>query len=110
MPTDPVKLLSSQRMKELMEAFERSYDLVLLDTPPVLGTVDAIQAASYCSGVVLVGRLDRVTQSELGQASALLSKLNAIGIIANGARDALYSYMYQADNNHKVLPRQSAAN
>ena len=99
-PTDPVKLLSSQRMKKLMEAFEQSYDLVLLDTPPILGTVDAIQAASYCSGVVMVGRLDKVTQSELGQATARLSQLNAIGIIANGARDALSGYILQSELNH----------
>ena len=101
LPTDPVKLLSSQRMKKLMEAFEQSYDLVLLDSPPILGTVDAIQAASYCSGVVMVGRLDKVTQSELGQATARLSKLNAIGIIANGARDALSGYILQSELNHR---------
>ena len=109
-PADPVKLLSSQRMKKLMEMFEQSYDLVLLDTPPVLGTVDAIQAASYCSGVVMVGRLDKVTQSELGQATARLSKLNAIGIIANGARDALSGYILQSELNHKTSSQQFAPN
>lgn len=107
-PTDPVKLLSSQRMKELMEEFEQSYDLVMLDTPPILGTVDAIQAASYCSGVVMVGRLDLVTQSELGQATAQLRQLNPIGIIANGAREALGGYGVQTELNHSS--RQFAAN
>ena len=91
-PNDPVKLLSSQGMRELIAEFEQSYDLVLLDTPSILGTVDAIQTASFCSGVVMVGRLDRVTQSQLSQATTMLSKLNAIGIVANGGRDAMSSY------------------
>ncbi|NES42451.1 CpsD/CapB family tyrosine-protein kinase, partial [Moorena sp. SIO2C4] len=53
-PIDPVKLLGSKRMKNLMAEFQQTYDLVLLDTPPVLGMVDALQAASLCQGVVMV--------------------------------------------------------
>jgi capsular exopolysaccharide synthesis family protein len=94
-PPDPVKLLSSQRMKQLMATFEQRYDLVLLDTSPVLGIVDAMQAASFCQGVVLVARLDRVTQSELTEATNLLGPLNAIGVVANGASS--YTNRYVAD-------------
>jgi capsular exopolysaccharide synthesis family protein len=83
-PTDPLNLLSSPQMKKLMTAFEQSYDLVLLDAPPVLGMVDALLAASCCRGVVLVTRLDQVTKTSLTQATAMLNKLNMIGIIANG--------------------------
>ncbi|MCA1993912.1 MAG: polysaccharide biosynthesis tyrosine autokinase, partial [Coleofasciculus sp. S288] len=98
-PTDPVKLLSSRRMQELMAIFEQSYDLVLLDTPPILGMVDAIQVASFCSGVVIVGRIDRTTQSELTEATAMLSKLNAIGIVANGASGSMKGYLTPAERN-----------
>ena len=86
-PTDPVKLLSSPRMGKLMAEFEQTYDLVLLDTPPVIGTVDTIQIASFCRGVVIVGCMERVTQSELTQATTILSKFNTIGVVANGASD-----------------------
>ena len=84
-PTDPANLLSSQRMGELMAAFEQNYDLVILDAPPVLGMVDAILAGSFCNGVVLAARVGRVTRSELAQATAMLSKLNVIGVVANSA-------------------------
>jgi capsular exopolysaccharide synthesis family protein len=83
-PTDPVSLLSSPQMKKLMTAFEQSYDLVLLEAPPVLGIVDALLAASCCRGVVLVTRLGWVTKTALTEATALLNKLNPIGVIANG--------------------------
>ena len=84
-PTDAANLLSSQRMRELMAKFEDTYDLILVDAPPVLGMVDAILAASFCSGVLLVSRMGKVTRTELSQATAMLSKLNTIGVVANHA-------------------------
>jgi polysaccharide biosynthesis transport protein len=82
-PEDTVKLLSSQRMKELIELFEQNYDLVLIDAPPILGMVDARIVASFCNGIVMVERMGKVTRTELTQATEILSKLNLIGIIAN---------------------------
>jgi capsular exopolysaccharide synthesis family protein len=84
-PLDAANLLSSQRMQELMAKFEDTYDLILVDAPPVLGMVDAILAASFCSGVLLVSRMGKVTRTELNQATAMLSKLNTIGVVANHA-------------------------
>jgi polysaccharide biosynthesis transport protein len=82
---DPLLLLSSTAMKEWMRTFQQQYDLVILDCPPVLGIVDAIQAASLCDGILLVGRIDRISQSEVVQAVTALNELNVIGIVANGA-------------------------
>ncbi|QDL08689.1 chain-length determining protein [Brasilonema octagenarum UFV-E1] len=81
---DTVKLLSSARMKELLEFFEQTYDLVLIDTSPILGTVDATILASLCNQIVMVGRMGQVTCNKLIQATEILSNLNLIGIIANG--------------------------
>lgn len=89
---DPANLLSSPRMGELMAAFEQTYDLVLVDAPPVLGLVDSILTASYCRGVVLVARMGQITRTELTQATAMLSKLNLIGVVANGDNSSYNSY------------------
>lgn len=83
-PKDPVNLLSSPQMQRLMAGFEQTYDLVLLNAPPVLGMVDALLVASCCRGVVLVTRIDRVTKIALTETTAMLNKLNTIGVIANG--------------------------
>ena len=93
-PADPAKLLSSPRMRDVMATFERNYDLVLLDAPPALGMVDTMLLGSCCQGVILTGRLDRVTRNELTQAIAALQKLNVIGIVANGATTSLNSPNY----------------
>lgn len=82
---DPLMLLSSTAMKEWMKIFQQQYDLVILDCPPVLGIVDAIQVASLCNGILLVGRIDRISQAEVVQAVTALNELNVIGIVANGA-------------------------
>lgn len=92
-PTDSVKLLSSKRMRDLMSMFEQSYDLVIVDAPPTLGIVDAILAASFCDGALLVGRMGRVTRHEVTEAANTLSRLNLLGIIANGATSPS-SYYY----------------
>lgn len=92
-PTDPAKLLSSQRMSELMVFFEQSYDLVVVDAPPALGIVDAMLAASFCDGVVLVERIGQVTRTDLTQATAMLNKHRVIGVVANGATTATKPYL-----------------
>lgn len=82
-PQDPVKLLSSNRMKKLIAAFEENYDVVLIDGSPTLGIVDSVQIGSYCKGVLMIGRIGQVTQRDLTEAITMLKKLNLIGIIAN---------------------------
>jgi polysaccharide biosynthesis transport protein len=42
---------------------------------------------------LMVGRIGQVTRSELNQATNMLSKLNVIGVIANGAEISPNSYL-----------------
>ena len=88
LPEDTVKLLSSRRMKELLEEFEESYDLILIDAPPLLGTVDARILATLCNAIVLVARMGQVTRAEVMEATEILEKLNLVGIIANQPKNA----------------------
>ncbi len=92
-PADPANLLSSPRMMELMAAFEENYDLVLIDASPVLGMVDAMLTASSSRSVVMVASIGIVTRSQLTQATAMLSKLNLIGVVANGVSNSSSNYV-----------------
>jgi polysaccharide biosynthesis transport protein len=87
-PDDSIRLLSSRRMKELIQDCESKYDLIVLDTPSALGTVDTIQIASVCQGVLMLGRLHHITKPQLTQAVSILSKFNVIGILASGCKNA----------------------
>lgn len=92
---DPVRLLNSHRMKELAAKFEQQYDLIVFDTSAVLGRVDALQIASFCQGVVTVGRIDFVTQADIVQSAAILEKVNQLGMVANSARNVSSLYTIQ---------------
>ncbi|MDF5726965.1 MAG: polysaccharide biosynthesis tyrosine autokinase [Rhizonema sp. PD38] len=102
-PADPAHLLSSPRMGQLIAGFEDNYDLVIVDAPPVIGLVDAMLTGSYCRSVVLVASIGRVTRSQLTQATAMLSKLNLIGVVANGVSNSNSTYVPYAKQHRFAL-------
>jgi len=53
-PPSPAELLSSPRMAALLEQFERDYDLVVIDSAPILGLADSTELAALADGVVVV--------------------------------------------------------
>lgn len=83
MPGDSLELLSSNRMKELLEYFEQIYDVVLIDTPQILKTIDARILATLSKGIIMVERMGQVTRGELAEAIAILNQHNLIGAIAH---------------------------
>ncbi len=102
-PADPANLLSSPRMQQLMATFEENYDLVLIDGTPVLGLVDAMLTASSCRGVVMVASIGRVTRTQLTQATAMLSRLNLLGVVANGVSNSTSTYVPYAQQHRFAL-------
>lgn len=52
-------LLSSYRMQPLMEALAESFDIVLVDTPPVGMISDGLAMAKFCTGALLVVSANR---------------------------------------------------
>ena len=83
---DPLKLLSSPIFHHLLERAGEAYDRVIIDTTPLLGKVDALQLASLCDGVCLVGRLNRVTEAAIDEAIPLVKSLDVFGMIVNGTK------------------------
>ncbi|PZV11745.1 MAG: capsular biosynthesis protein [Pseudanabaena sp.] len=88
-PPDPTRLLSSQKMQSLMQLFYEKFDLVIYDTPPLIGMVDAKLIASKTDGMILVVGLDKAKSSNLIQSLEQLknSRITVFGIVANGSKD-----------------------
>ena len=98
-PIDPVELLSSGKMRVLMERFQMVFDLVIYDTPPLVGLADGSLVASQTNGLVLIVRVGKTKRPSVAQAMEELkvSSTTVLGLVANGAVEAMtpYSYHYQ---------------
>lgn len=95
-PPNPAELLGSQRMKELLEELKAQYDMVLIDTPPLLAVTDAQLLASYVDGVLLVLGSGKVLRDHAKKAKALLDHVgaNVVGAVLNKKQMDSESYYY----------------
>jgi polysaccharide biosynthesis transport protein len=93
-PPDPTKLLSSERMKQLMIDFHNAFDLVIYDSPPILGLADTSLLAPYTDGILLVVKIDKTDSSMIQQTLDHLkfSRMNALGMVSNGQKGKINSY------------------
>lgn len=84
-PPMPVELLSSHGMNELLVWGEQHYDIVLLDTPPLLPVTDALELAKRVEGVLLVLRSGKVLRENVEKSKKLLDHVGAtlIGTVLN---------------------------
>ncbi|HEY9632629.1 MAG TPA: polysaccharide biosynthesis tyrosine autokinase [Coleofasciculaceae cyanobacterium] len=87
-PPDPTRLLSSKKMRDLVERFHETYDLVIFDTPPLLGLADARLLAAHTDGIVMVVGLGRTNREVFKQVLYGLktSRARVLGVIANGVK------------------------
>ena len=100
LPPDPTRLLSSKKMQYLMEQFHAVFDLVIYDTPPVLGLADGRLLASHTDGVVMVAGLGKTDRSVLFQALEGMKISNAplLGVVANGVKGYTTSSYYHSQH------------
>lgn len=98
-PPNPAELLSSQRMRQLIETLLQEVDVVIVDTPPLLVVTDAAVLASYIRDVVLVVNAKRTQRSALARAIENLKKIDAhlCGVIVNELSRSARSYAYYGD-------------
>jgi len=103
-PPDPIRLLTSRRMQELMHHWESSetYDLVIYDTPPLLNFADARILGAATAGLIYVVKLGKTDRSafkhvldDLNLAQVPLLGLVANGITRNDYGGSNYYYYYR---------------
>jgi len=97
-PPNPAELLASNRMKTLLEELEREFDVILLDTPPVLSLADAQIVSAQCDGVLLVIDSGKVKIQAAQKAKEKLEMAGAriLGVVLNNVKriDGDYYYYY----------------
>jgi len=91
---DPAGLLASPRFKELVNLAETEFDLILVDSAPLLAVPDNILLGAALERVILVVRASKTSKGELQKAQSVLEQANAkiLGVILNQANPADVSY------------------
>jgi capsular exopolysaccharide synthesis family protein len=82
LPPNPAELLGSEAARRKIAELTEGYDLVIIDTPPLLAAADAAIVATLASGVILVVRAG-ATENAAAQQSA--QQLNSVGARIVGA-------------------------
>ena len=113
-PPNPSELLGSVAMADLLERLSASYDMVLLDSPPLLPVTDAVVLSKMAGGALLVVGADRIHRPQLQQSLDSLETAGAhlLGIVINKiARREAAAYGYGSEYSPSVqeLPRSSPA-
>lgn len=67
-PPSPAELLSSPRLALLLEQFGQDYDLVVIDSAPILGLADSAELAALADGVIVVVEAERGRRGQLKNA------------------------------------------
>lgn len=93
---NPVDILGSQAMRELIETYEQEYDLVVVDSPPVLGIADTIVMSTMVKAVVFVVAAHQTPQDAVKNSIARLRMVGApiIGTVLNKVQSHLTAYDY----------------
>ncbi len=102
LPPNPGELIESHAMEALLEQVKRTYDLVVIDTPPLTAVSDAFPLLSRVDGVLIVGRVGRNRRDIAERLHETLTGAGAplLGVVANGfkaARFGSYGYTYSYD-------------
>lgn len=114
LPPNPSELLDSKSMQRFMKVIDEcGADVVIFDTPPMLGLSDTSILASKVDGVLVVVNMAHTKKGKLKQLKAVLAQVganaNILGCVINMQRknrnDSAYTYYYyyttEQDEEHQ---------
>jgi succinoglycan biosynthesis transport protein ExoP len=109
LPPNPGELIESHAMEAVLLQAKATYDLVIIDTPPLTAVSDAIPLLRKVDGVIIVGRVGRNRRDVAERLHETLTGAGAplLGVIANGFKVSgrgsyAYSYAYSYARDEKA--------
>jgi non-specific protein-tyrosine kinase len=99
-PTPSPAELLSHGFHDCLKKWSEGYDVIIIDSPPVLPVADALTIAPLCTGTVLVTGLKRTDRRQVRAATETLQRLGVriLGVVAvrpTGAKGARDSHDYE---------------
>ncbi|WP_218933870.1 polysaccharide biosynthesis tyrosine autokinase [Rubripirellula lacrimiformis] len=95
-PNNPAEALMMPEFGQILDEARLQFDLIIIDTPPLLAVTDASNVATYADGVMVVMRIGRNIKPMSKRAITMLRMLhvNIIGLVINAVGDSGYSATY----------------
>jgi capsular exopolysaccharide synthesis family protein len=77
--------LIGPRLATLLDEFAKEFDLVILDSPPLLGFAECLQMATAADGVLIISRAGETKRRAVAEVIAVLDRLraNIVGVVLN---------------------------
>ena len=96
-PPNPSELLGSKRFNQLLDQLKSQYDLIIIDSPPVLSATDSLLISKLAEGVIVVCYTGKTTYDRLQRGLKSLREINAnvLGLVLNAMdmkKSNYYSY------------------
>jgi succinoglycan biosynthesis transport protein ExoP len=89
-PANPPAVLASERTRSLLHDLAETYDVVIVDCPPVLPVSDVLPLLTAVDGVLLVARLrvaTTVAAARLADQLGRVPNLRVLGVVLNGVSE-----------------------
>jgi succinoglycan biosynthesis transport protein ExoP len=117
LPADAAGILNSRRMSELIQDVKQRFDLVLIDSPPILGVSDASVLASEVDLTMIVVQHRKLPRNMLVRVKQAVENVGGqvVGVVLNNVdirSDNQYQYYtsyytYYAPTTGEELPKES---
>jgi capsular exopolysaccharide synthesis family protein len=113
-PPNPTEILQSRVTHDLIRRLRQSYDMIIIDAPPLLPVADASVLTTLADGSILVVRHGQTTRDQVGEA---VNRVNQVGgrlygvvvnMVAKRAIGSYYYYYYEETSPTKDNPRRKA--
>lgn len=107
------ELVGGRAFRELLAHLAAEYDMVIIDTPPLLAVTDATVIATLVDGTMMVAHANRTDQEELAAAVDQLRNVNAplVGLVLNGVPIGRHKYanyrLYYAEKENGATPGEN---
>jgi capsular exopolysaccharide synthesis family protein len=112
-PPNPLALITSNRMAELVNECAQTYDFIIFDTPPVGLIADALNLGKLTDGLLFVARPRMVDRGSATRVQEVISQagLNVLGLVINGvvADNEPDPYLRRAEAYYGKLLRSGTA-
>lgn len=113
-PPNPGEIVAMPALAQVLETLSQRYDLVLVDTPPMLNIGDTLTLASTIPAMILMTRLPRERRGVLAELARVVETCpaRALGFVlsgTDGSATAAYGYKYTDDYYRPTdVPRRAS--